>query len=173
MIATTNPHLPAAMEQKPNYPRRAGYELPALPSPASAVLVPAWCPQDKLGSPGHRTRSHAQMPGVPGRLYCPGHGDQHPYCRGRLAEGIIDHPMRCFIDYIHFMEKFLFIIREELKTLKAFSEEERNVGMREMARWVESLAESWNYVGGEPLAITGRYVSKDNIVTDGPFIEAK
>jgi hypothetical protein len=78
-----------------------------------------------------------------------------------------------FIDYIHFMEKFLFVIREELKVLKTYTVEERNAGMREMTSWVESLAESWNYIGGEPLAITGRYVSKEDIVSDGPFIESK
>lgn len=71
------------------------------------------------------------------------------------------------------MEKFLFIIREELKVLKEHSEEERNKGMQEMARWLETLAESWNYIGGEPLAITGRYVNKDQVVSDGPFIESK
>lgn len=71
------------------------------------------------------------------------------------------------------MEKFLFIIREDLKVLKTYSEEQRQEGMHEMARWVESLAESWNYVGGQPLTIAGRYVGKDNIISDGPFIEAK
>ena len=45
--------------------------------------------------------------------------------------------------------------------------------MQEMTRWIESLAESWNYIGGEPLTITGRYVSRENVVSDGPFIESK
>ena len=71
------------------------------------------------------------------------------------------------------MEKFLFIIREELKVLREYTEEQRNRGMQDMARWVESLAESWNYVGGEPLAIAGRYVSRYDVVSDGPFIESK
>jgi hypothetical protein len=71
------------------------------------------------------------------------------------------------------MEKFLFIIREDLKTLKAYTESERNLGMQEMTRWIATLAESWSYLGGEPLAISGRYVDKENVVSDGPFIEAK
>ena len=71
------------------------------------------------------------------------------------------------------MEKFLFIIREDLKMLKDYTEEERTRGMREMSRWVETLAESWSYAGGEPLGIAGRYVNKDNVVSDGPFIEDK
>ena len=109
---------------------------------------------------------------MPGRLYRPANRDQRPYRRSCLAQRIIDRPMRSF-NYIYYMEKFLFIIREELKVLKNYSEEERNQGMREMTRWVESLAESWNYVDGEPLAIIGRYVSRENIVSDGPFIESK
>lgn len=68
------------------------------------------------------------------------------------------------------MEKFLFVIREDLMVLK---DADRVKGMQEMTRWVESLAESWSYLGGEPLAISGRYVGKDKVVSDGPFIEAK
>jgi hypothetical protein len=71
------------------------------------------------------------------------------------------------------MEKFLFVIREDMKVLNAYSKEQRNWGMQEMTRWIESLAESWNYVGGEPLTITGRYVSRENVISDGPFIESK
>ncbi|HEV2478375.1 MAG TPA: YciI family protein [Puia sp.] len=71
------------------------------------------------------------------------------------------------------MEKFLFIIREDLNVLKDYTEEHRHQGMLEMSRWVESLAESWSYGGGEPLAITGRYVNKESVLSDGPFIEAK
>jgi hypothetical protein len=71
------------------------------------------------------------------------------------------------------MEKFLFVIREDLQIIKQYTEDERNLGMREMSRWVESLAESWNYVGGEPLAVAGKYVSRDQVMSDGPFIEAK
>ena len=71
------------------------------------------------------------------------------------------------------MEKFLFLIREDLKMIKQFSEEQRYKGIREMTKWVESLAESGNYTGGEPLIATGRYVSVDNVLSDGPFIEAK
>lgn len=71
------------------------------------------------------------------------------------------------------MEKFLFIIREDLRVLKDYTEEDRNRGMQEMTRWVESLAESWNYIGGEPLGVKGRYVNKESVVSDGPFIESK
>jgi len=71
------------------------------------------------------------------------------------------------------MEKFLFIIREDLDVLKGYTEEDRSRGMQEMSRWIESIAESWSYIGGEPLGISGRYVNKESVVSDGPFIEAK
>ena len=68
------------------------------------------------------------------------------------------------------MEKFLLLIREDYE-----KEAEGNFddGIQEMTRWVEDLAESGNYVGGEPLKNNGLYVGKDYIVSDGPFIEAK
>ena len=70
------------------------------------------------------------------------------------------------------MEKFLFIIREDVQKLKR-SPEEHFKRIQEMTRWVEGLAESGNYTGGEALETTGRYVSKELVMTDGPFIEAK
>ncbi len=71
------------------------------------------------------------------------------------------------------MEKFLLVIREDMKALKAYTKEQRNAGMHEMTGWMESLAESWNYVDGEPLVITGKYVTSDLVASDGPFIESK
>jgi hypothetical protein len=71
------------------------------------------------------------------------------------------------------MEKFLFIIREDLKKLRQWSEEERYNGVREMDKWVKSLVEKDKYISGDALHIKGSYVSKDNVLSDGPFIEAK
>src|ERR1700685_2779926 len=71
------------------------------------------------------------------------------------------------------MEKFLLLVREDLKILKQISQEEHYKGIRQMMKWVESLAESGNYTGGEPLLTTGKYVNKDHVLSDGPFIEAK
>ena len=45
--------------------------------------------------------------------------------------------------------------------------------MREMDVWVRSLVKKGNYVGGDALHVQGRYVRKDNVISDGPFIEAK
>ena len=71
------------------------------------------------------------------------------------------------------MEKFLLIIREDLGKLKKWSEEERYNGVREMDIWVKSLLEKGNYLSGDALHIKGSYVSKGNVLSDGPFIEAK
>jgi hypothetical protein len=71
------------------------------------------------------------------------------------------------------MEKFMLIVREDIKRLKKLTHEERFSNMPEMLKWIQSLAESGNYVHGEPLALTGRYVSKTDVLSDGPFIESK
>ena len=71
------------------------------------------------------------------------------------------------------MEKFLLLIREDLIQRENLSQEEHYACIQTMTRWVESLAESINYEGGQPLLNNGRYVGRDYILSDGPFIEAK
>lgn len=67
----------------------------------------------------------------------------------------------------------MLIVREDMKRLRELTDEERFSNIPEMLKWIKSLADSGNYVGGEPLAMTGRYVSKNDVLSDGPFIEAK
>ena len=71
------------------------------------------------------------------------------------------------------MEKFMLIVREDMQRLRKMTDEERFSNIPEMLKWIQSIAESGNYVTGEPLALTGRYVSKDGVLSDGPFIESK
>jgi len=71
------------------------------------------------------------------------------------------------------MEKFLFIIREDLNKLRQWNEEQRYNAIREMDKWVKSLVEKGNYISGDALRIAGSYVKKDKVLSDGPFIEAK
>ena len=71
------------------------------------------------------------------------------------------------------MEKFLFIIREDLNKLKQWNEEERYNAIREMDKWVKTLIEKGKYVSGDALRITGSYVNETQVLSDGPFIEAK
>jgi len=71
------------------------------------------------------------------------------------------------------MEKFMLIIREDLKKLSQLTDEERFSNIPKQLEWIKSIADSGNYLGGEPLAIKGRYVSNNGVLSDGPFIEAK
>ena len=71
------------------------------------------------------------------------------------------------------MEKFMLIIREDLARMRKMTDEERFANIPMMLKWVDSLIETGNYIKGEPLLPKGRYVSKDQIVSDGPFIEAR
>jgi len=71
------------------------------------------------------------------------------------------------------MEKFLFIIREDLSKLRQWNEEERYNAIREMDKWVRSLIEKGKYISGDALRISGSYVNKSQVLSDGPFIEAK
>jgi hypothetical protein len=71
------------------------------------------------------------------------------------------------------MEKFMFIIREDLKRMQGLSDEERSQDIPSMLKWVESIAETGGYLGGDPLLPKGRYIRKDEVLSDGPFIESK
>lgn len=71
------------------------------------------------------------------------------------------------------MEKFLFIIREDLNKLKQWNEEQRYNAIREMDKWVKTLIERGSYISGDALRIAGSYVKKSQVLSDGPFIEAK
>jgi hypothetical protein len=71
------------------------------------------------------------------------------------------------------MQRFMFIVREDLKKIGKLTDSERLSNVPIPHEWLRSLAESGNYVTGEALAVTGRYVSKNEVLSDGPFIEAK
>jgi hypothetical protein len=71
------------------------------------------------------------------------------------------------------MERFMLIVREDLERIGRLSPEQRFAKSPNMFDWVKSQIESGNYVGGEPLAVTGRYVTQHDVMSDGPFIEAK
>lgn len=71
------------------------------------------------------------------------------------------------------MQRFLFIVREDLKKIGKLTDEQRLANVPPPLEWIKNLADSGNYVTGEPLAVKGAYVSKKQVLTDGPFIEAK
>ena len=71
------------------------------------------------------------------------------------------------------MEKFLLVIREDLKKIRDYGESQKSGDLRLMHEWTKWLMESGNYVDSNPLQASGRYVSRDAVVSDGPFIESK
>ena len=71
------------------------------------------------------------------------------------------------------MDKFLFLIREDLKAREEMGQEQFERNLQLMTRWVESMAQSGNYVSSDPLLATGKYVTTKQVVSDGPFIDAK
>jgi hypothetical protein len=71
------------------------------------------------------------------------------------------------------MEKFLLLIREDLKARAKMTTAEFNHNEQLMTRWVESMAQSGNYLEADALHNDGRYVTRDHVLSDGPFIEAK
>jgi hypothetical protein len=71
------------------------------------------------------------------------------------------------------MEKFILIVRTDLERLKKISEEERFTNWPDMLGWVKSLVDSGIRIEGAPLSLSGRLVSKNEVLSDGPFIESK
>lgn len=71
------------------------------------------------------------------------------------------------------MQKFLLIMREDLKKIGRYTDDERFSNMPMMQKWIESIAESGNYIEGNPLEVNGRYVTRSEVLSDGPFIESK
>jgi hypothetical protein len=71
------------------------------------------------------------------------------------------------------MEKFLLLIREDLAFRAKMTPAEFNNNIRIMTKWVESMAQTGNYLQSDPLTNKGSYVTQDLVLSDGPFIEAK
>jgi len=71
------------------------------------------------------------------------------------------------------MKKFLLLIREDLHMLMQMTPEQQTADIQAMVKWVEELTQSGNYLSGDPLEVGMRLSTKDGILTDGPFIEAK
>lgn len=71
------------------------------------------------------------------------------------------------------MEKFLLIVREDLAKIGQFSQEERFARSPDMLPWLKSLTDSGQYIMGQPLYVSGNYVTQNEVLSDGPFIESK
>ena len=71
------------------------------------------------------------------------------------------------------MEKFLLLIREDLKRRAILSPEDFKHQCDLVGNWIDKMAETGNFLSASALYDKGQYVAKDYIVSDGPFLEAK
>jgi len=77
------------------------------------------------------------------------------------------------LNSLNIMEKFMLLIRQDLEEVNQMTKEEYQVRLDLMLGWVAQLTETGNLIAAEPLLTTGRYVTKTEVLSDGPFIEAK
>jgi hypothetical protein len=71
------------------------------------------------------------------------------------------------------MKQYMLFIREDLNAVKQMSEAQLQDDIQQMVRWVEELSRTGNYVSGDPLEPEIRLTRKDEIFSDGPYIETK
>jgi hypothetical protein len=74
------------------------------------------------------------------------------------------------------MEKYMFIFKGASEGAAKLSPDEMQQHMQKWYKWIQDLTKQEIYQGGEPLEKGGKIVSKSgnkNIITDGPFPEAK
>ena len=71
------------------------------------------------------------------------------------------------------MKRFLLLIREDIARLQSLSESEIQNEIAIMTGWVEDLTKSGNFIQGDPLDTSIRMATKNKIISDGPFIEAR
>jgi hypothetical protein len=71
------------------------------------------------------------------------------------------------------MKKFLLLIREDLHKVMTMTPEQQNADIQTMIKWVEELTQSGHFLQGDPLETGMRIATKEGILSDGPFIEAK
>ena len=71
------------------------------------------------------------------------------------------------------MEKFLLLIREDLKRRAKLSPEDFIRQCDMVGDWIDKMAATGNFIDASALYDKGNYVAKDYVVSDGPFLEAK
>jgi len=71
------------------------------------------------------------------------------------------------------MNNFIIFIKEDLGRSASLCESEFQREIKEYTDWVDEMSKTGNYVSGDPLEPGGRYILKDNIQSNGPFIESK
>lgn len=70
------------------------------------------------------------------------------------------------------MEKFILIVRENLKEIGQFTTENRFSRSPDMMPWVNELIESGKYIMGAPFLISGSYITQSEVLSSGEFLNA-
>ncbi|MES2795080.1 MAG: YciI family protein [Bacteroidota bacterium] len=70
------------------------------------------------------------------------------------------------------MEKFILIVRENLKEIGQFTTEDRFARSPDMMPWVNALIESGKYIMGAPFLISGGYVTQNETFNKGEFLDS-
>src|SRR4249920_2086167 len=73
----------------------------------------------------------------------------------------------------NYMEKFMLIVRADLEKLRKISEEERYADWPDMLGWVKALVDSGNRLEGAPLSVSGKLVSKNEVLSDALLLNPK
>jgi hypothetical protein len=71
------------------------------------------------------------------------------------------------------MEKFLLLIREDLKRRANLSAEDFRHQCDLVGDWIDKMAATGNFIEASALYDKGKYVGNNYVVSDGPFLEAK
>lgn len=71
------------------------------------------------------------------------------------------------------MQKFLLLIREDLKARAGLNHDDFVAQARLVGQWIEDMVKTGNFVDASALHDAGKYVTSAYINSDGPFIEAK
>lgn len=72
------------------------------------------------------------------------------------------------------MANFLFIYRSEPFDMSKVSPEQMQQSMDRWSKWIQQgFAEGWLLDAGDALMPKARIVHRDQVVTDGPFVESK
>ena len=71
------------------------------------------------------------------------------------------------------MEKFMLIFRQNPAALQSVAPEQIQANLERWMTWLNDLGQQGKLAGGEQLTPNAKVVTHKQIVTDGPFTEAK
>ena len=72
------------------------------------------------------------------------------------------------------MPNFLFVYRSEPFDMSKMAPEAMQQSMDRWSKWIgQGFAEGWLIDAGDALLPEGRLVTREKVVTDGPFVESK